>query len=390
MDTVTLVDLLEQDPSKALSLPEQVRTPEVFDAFIRRCRALVDSNPREGLPHVDTAMRITTHPCQSVQCWGVRAHVHRELGEVDVALAELATGFLISGKCEPCQAFLLRHRSLAHELTGRSVEALADADQALAIYRGLQGRPDHDLHGNGLAHAHLTRGEIRHYFGRSPRDAELLSGSIKDISTALSLIAPGTSPALYGIAVFNLGVALRTSGGLANLLTADEHIRTAREQYFKRFTHKPTREGAYLDWQTAMVRFELRRFPGDHRNARPYRLRKMLRRALADLIDLGMLAEGSAVASDLARVSYPERNEVLKVIGDVLERVKARWSFFAPEVRKGFAPIYPALVAVRRAALQDVVGVSVEEVEAGIKSAVERLRRTCGEGILPCLLSWPE
>jgi len=209
VSTAQLVRLLERDPAEALRRPE-VFTAEVFDAWIRRCSQLVDSNPVAGLPHVDTALVIATSTCQAVQCFGVTAAAHRALKEPVMALGLLGQAFRMTRGCPACLADLLRRRALVHATAGNASRAFADADASIRAYEEL-ACPDHDLLGFGLAHAFLARGDVRQYFGMETKSAELLSGCVEDSSRALTLACPRTHPLIYRAALFNLAIPLYAS-----------------------------------------------------------------------------------------------------------------------------------------------------------------------------------
>ena len=392
-----ILHLLEHDPESVIRLRE-VRTPEVFAAWIRRVLSLTSANPREGLPHVETAMGITLTSCDVVQCFGVKAAAHRNLGELDEAQDALDHAFRFGRSCAACNADLLRRRAILLASKGMQSEALADADAAIEAHAALPW--GHSLVGHALAHCYLGRGDIRQYFGADRRNDTLIQGALADFGEALALVNPLEHQSLYYPCLLNIGVVLRQAGGLANLSTANDYIREAAK-YFKARQDEPSRERAYLDWQTSMVRFELRRHPEgkQHVTESPYYLRKRMVRSRNDFLYVKLPFEASAVVSDLARVVYPKRSDIKALMKDSIAQAREALKGYTPELRQAFHPVWDAMQAVKQAADADVlpassVATSTLEFNAGLRAKIEQLRElaqeAAGSKALPCLLAWPK
>ena len=403
MKTDEILRLLEHDPQAVIRSPE-VRAPGVFHAWIRRVLALTSANPLKGLPHVETAKGITVTSCDVVQCFGVEAAARRNLGELDKAQAALDLAFTLGQSCAACEADFLRRR--AHLLTtlGEQAAALAHADAAIEAYLALGGEPNHDLHGHGLAHAQLDRGSIRQYFGFKSHDGSLIQAAFADYGEALALTDPRLHQQIHFDGLLNLGVVLRKAGGLANLLKAEDYLRHAWRAYSGK-KGEATRERAYLDWQSAMVRLELLRYPKGREKVtyRPFHLRESLTRSRDDFLTLNLPHEASGATSDLAQATYlaqaagPKRSEILKIMGESIAGTRAALKRASKETQRSFRPVWEAMQAVKLAADADVMATSSlatssEEFNARLRGTIKRLREVAEDAapgkILPGLLSW--
>ena len=388
-----LIHALEHEPDTVLDL-ERVRTPEVFDPWIRRCLEVVSDAPREGLCAVETAMAISTTSCQAVQCAGLAAAAYLSLGDFESAEAKLDWAFKLGRACDACQVDLLRRRGLLRASRGLKDKALADADDAITLQTALPKGRDHSLRGHGLAQCHQTRGDIRQHFGVPVGDEDLIHGALEDFSTVLILANPVEHSKQFGYGLLNLGIVLSKAGGIDNLRTANQYIRRA-QACFRGRKHEASREKAHLDWQTAMVRFELRKCQGKQKIVTESlsMLRKPLERALSDFLEVGMPAEAAAVAADLALLAYPQRLPIMDLMKETKELIEAKWDTFEQDVRDAFQPVFEAMDTVRRAADADVRDCSSEVLESRMRATIERLREKCGEAtqgqLLPCLLAWP-
>ena len=122
-------------------------------------------------------------------------------------------------------------------------------------------------------------------------------------------------------------------------------------------------------------------------------LRKRITRARDDFIALGTPVEASVVASDLSRVVYPARSEIIKIMGETIDKADAALPRCNLETRKAFLPVRDAMEAVRQAADDNVMAMCSCEFKSRMRVTIERLRETAnkvaGGKLLPCLLEWP-
>ena len=397
MDIDEILHLLEHDPESVIRLPE-VRAPGVFDAWIRRVLELTSASPREDLRHVKTAKGITVTSCDVVQCFGVEAAVRRNLGEIDKAEEALEHATELGRNCVACEADLLRRRALLLATAGDQQAALANADEAIEAYKSLPVDVDHDLFWNGLADSFLGRGTIRQFFGFGTCDDWLVQAAVSDFGEALALANPQEHQHVHFEGLLNLGVVLRKAGGLANLLTAEDYISQAWKA-FKGRNGVRSRERAYLDWQTSMVRFELRRDPEGKKRVthKPVQLRHQLARSRDDFLHLDLPHEAAAVTADLARMIYPKRLAIVRAMEESLFEAREALRRYTPEMQAAFRPVWDAMLAVREAADADVLSAgsmatSSLEFNAGLRATIEKLRETAEEAggkALPCLVAWP-
>lgn len=360
-----LIRRVAEDPESEWRRPE-VRTPEFHRAFSLYCLDVIASAPAEAEAKARTAIRIAQAPCEAVRGWGLYAASLRAQGKLDAALAAIEHALLLAGNCLPCLADLDRREAYVKRDMKLFPEALDLANSSIHRNTLLSGKPDHDIHGAGLAKAYLCRGQIHYEAGKAglPDAPVLLATAVADISHSLSMISRADSPQLYGPVVFNLAYALSATGKTEDLVLANEHIKVARQQF------KGVREGsperAKLDWVTAMVRYELREM-------KLHRVLEYLYRAQQDFLDKGMVQEVVAVTSDIGRLTFPDQNR----IRTLFEEVEQRAEKLSPELRQRLRDV------IRATKLE---GWNAAEL---VRSAIEALRRACGPRTMPCLIAWP-
>ena len=340
-------------------------------SFLEFCTIRVSTAPKDGRRLVLLAQRVIIpriqhHPCITVQVWALLAAAARYLGRLDEADTLFQLALDLADDCAKCQAHLLRKRSLVRADQRRFEDGIGDASSSIEIYRSVEYDRIHDTFGSGLARAHLWRGHV--YFNASAYNIDnkstLLSSAIDDVGQALALLAPLEDPALYGLAIFNLGSYLSATGKLENLLLADRHIRTARGRF--KGIERISQQRASLDWLTPMVRYKLRKM-------RRARVKYYLRRSLDAFVVLGMPKETVAVAADLARITFPDQNR----IRTILEGLEGRLCRLSDDLRQRIQDVQAATT---------LKGWDAAET---VKAAIEALREACGPKTLPCLIAWP-
>lgn len=350
---------LLEDPGK--------EDPELLEDLLRLCADRVESNPTKGLALCRATVQLAPllgHGCQVVQAYGIMSDAERSLGFLREAHQSIGYAFSITDGCIACFSTLHRKKALVRRDERNFGEAISEFNTALGFQA--QASIDHDLHGHGVAKILLGRGSTFYEAGLADpvNRTLLLSSAVADISRSLSLISPTESSKLYRIGVFNLAWALSASGRKDDLVLADRNVREARRLF--KGVQARSAERAKLDWLTAMVRYELR-------SMKLYRVCEYLKRAQQDFIELGMPQEAVAVTADLARLSFPDQNQIREYISNMEDRL----SHISSELRQR---------------LREVVAATfIEDWNAPmvLRASIEALREACGPKVLACLVSWP-
>lgn len=354
-----------EDPDSASRWPE-VRTPEFQRAFALYCLRVIESSPVEAQEIARTAIRIAPSPCEAVRGWGLFAASFRVLGRLDAARAAIDHGFLLAGNCPACLADLDRRSAYIKRDLKLFPDAFEHATSAIHRYRQMLGQTDHDLHGAGLAKAYLCRGQISYEAGLAglSNSTSLFSAAVADISNSLSMISRTASNQLYGKVVANLAWALSATGKREDLLLANEHVKDARQQF--KGVRKGSPERARLDWLTAMIRHELGKM-------KLHRVLYYLNRAQQDFLEKSLVQEAVAVTSDIARLAFPDQNEIRRLFTEVEQRAAT----MSPELRERLRMVIEA-TKIRHWNGAELV-----------RAAIEALRKSCGPKTIPCLMAWP-
>lgn len=328
-------------------LDEHVRA-ELYDAM-----EVTGSDPEAGLELGRKLTSSLVAPCELAQAWGIQAQAHRMLGQYTAAEKCLEEAGEVAGGCELAMADLLRRRGLVRYFGGRRREGLADADEAVALYRRL-GSPGHDLDGEGLAKSLMARGKVRWHEGD-------FRGAIVDFGEAVSLIPPRKVVFVYAVA--NLAVALK-DGGPEERLMAMDLLAPARHAF--RVFPNGSLQRSKLDWVEGMLRWDLRR------GKRAY-ARKLLLRAREYFIDKKMPFETAAVTADLFRMAFPDRSRLLELSEEW--RPAFRRLVRAPDLRRAFGEVDRAAQAYGW------------DAERRLDRVISELRAACeAPGVIPCLL----
>jgi hypothetical protein len=124
------------------------------------------------------------------------------------------------------------------------------------------------------------------------------------------------------------------------------------------------------------------------RGMRPAKILKMLRRALDDVIRLGLPQESGAIAADIFRCFYPDADKVGDLAKDVQDRLDSRLSM--PDVAERsslYQPVRGALEAVREFCRRQ----DAWRRPGRLREVIEGLRTSAGAGpqVVTCLIPWP-
>lgn len=167
------------------------------------CANQVDRDPRAGRGAArkahDFFLRYAQDPkkvpkrralarCQRYQALGIMAAADRALGKAKKAENQLRL-ILAEAECPACRADLHRRLAIVLRYQMRFPEALAEMENAMALYRRL-GHAGHDLDQNGYAACLYGRATIHYYRGDEASGAE-------DGAVAFRLIDPELSPELH-------------------------------------------------------------------------------------------------------------------------------------------------------------------------------------------------
>lgn len=207
-----------------------------------------------------------------------------------------------------------------------------------------------------------STGKLARY--NSSNRLSLLSLAAADIGKVVSMVSRKDSPILLGKAIFNLAAALFSTARREDLRLANAHLSDARRQF------KGVREGsperAKLDWLTAMIRYELG-------SIKAHRVWEYLSRAREDFLKADMPNEAVAVTSDLARISFPNRDKIRDLMSSIESRISRTSLGFQQKIRD----------VIAAANIKDWDAPKV------LRSTIVELRDVCGPKVLPCLISWP-